>query len=254
MQWPGAARCGWRGGVWMPEPRALGRGKAGGASPPGPPEDISEQKKRKRAVGLVALEAAARRVLPPGCAVAGADPLVFSPLWAGEDVAGMVPRRRVEFSSGRAAARAALAHLGMAAVAIPQGADRAPVWPEGVAGSISHSGEACLASVSRSHRGVGLDLEPDVPLPDGVHALVVGPEDRPQGDGLALFCAKEAAFKAQYPLTGAMLGPEDLVIALGGDGRFAATLARDALPLRRGAVIHGRLLRVAGHVLAGCVI
>jgi 4'-phosphopantetheinyl transferase EntD len=42
--------------------------------------------------------------------------------------------------------------LGLPERPIPMGRDRAPVWPEGVVGSISHSDAFCLAAVARSDR------------------------------------------------------------------------------------------------------
>ena len=39
-------------------------------------------------------------------------------------------------------------------------AGRAPVWPKGVAGSISHSDSRAVAVVSRTRLGLGVDIEP----------------------------------------------------------------------------------------------
>ena len=50
-----------------------------------------------------------------------------------------VPRRRAEYLAGRRAAQAALLEHGVAACDIGTGGDRAPAWPEGYTGSITHS-------------------------------------------------------------------------------------------------------------------
>ena len=63
-----------------------------------------------------------------------------------------VPKRRREFTAGRTAARRACARLGVWAGALPVAADRTPVWPEGVVGSISHSDLSCAVLAGR--RGI----------------------------------------------------------------------------------------------------
>ena len=50
-----------------------------------------------------------------------------------------VPRRRVEFATGRLCARRAMAALGHARVSIPRAQDRVPIWPDGIVGSITHT-------------------------------------------------------------------------------------------------------------------
>lgn len=198
------------------------------------------------------LAALARGLLPPGCAVAAADPRVLHPLMPGEETAGMVPKRRAEFSAGRHAARQALAQLGLPAVAIPQGQDRAPVWPAGVAGTITHCDGACLAAVSVGMRGLGLDLEPDRPLDPQIHNLVLLPEDEvadPANPALVAFCAKEAAYKAQYALSRMLFGFDRLILRAGPEG-FTATFREETGPFAAGRVLQGRLARSGGFLLA----
>src|SRR5207244_6786257 len=63
---------------------------------------------------------------------------------------------------GRAAAREALARLGhVGDEPIGRGAGGEPLWPEGIVGAISHSGELAVAVVGRrtDFAGIGIDLE-----------------------------------------------------------------------------------------------
>ena len=78
-----------------------------------------------------------------------------------------VPARKAEFAGGRQAARDALAQLGCPPMPILVGEGRAPVWPNGFCGSITHTDGICLAIVghSRDFRSVGVDLDLDEPLP-----------------------------------------------------------------------------------------
>ncbi|HWS27500.1 MAG TPA: hypothetical protein VN259_13150, partial [Xanthomonadales bacterium] len=69
-----------------------------------------------------------------------------------------LPRRR-EFLAGRLAAHAALTALGERGAVGRQG--RAPVWPQGCSGSISHA-NGCAVAVAASARhwqALGIDLE-----------------------------------------------------------------------------------------------
>ncbi|MDJ0823306.1 MAG: 4'-phosphopantetheinyl transferase superfamily protein [Paracoccaceae bacterium] len=138
-------------------------------------------------------------------------------------IARAVPSRKAEFTGGRRAARAALTALGHPSQPIPMAADRAPVWPEGVRGSITHCGQTCMALVS-SHRdcaALGVDLEAATPLDDDLISEICHQSEAANGtDAKRVFSAKEAIYKAQYPLTGAFLGFDAVRVDL------AAGLAR----------------------------
>jgi 4'-phosphopantetheinyl transferase EntD len=205
---------------------------------------------------LAPLVSLARRLLPEGVAVAGADPGMMHPLLAGEALPGAVPARLREFSAGRHAARAALAALGEALAPVPRGDDRAPVWPQGVAGSITHTRGACLAAVARGRAGLGLDLEEDAPLDPSLWETVLLPEEAAWARGepdpgraaMLVFSAKEAAYKAQYAITRSLFGFEVLRVAI-TPGGLAARFTRDIAPFAAGDVLHGRHGRAEGHVL-----
>lgn len=170
-------------------------------------------------------------VLPPGFTVATDDPRREEQgLWPAEEaaIAQAIPTRRREFSAGRRAARAALRALGFADVAIPVGPDRAPTWPDGLCGSISHDDNLCFAAVGRTGAAcsIGIDVEPAVGLPRDVAALVCRAEagwlsglPDAQADmwSRVIFSAKESFFKAQFPLTGAWIGFEAVAAEPSGD-------------------------------------
>jgi 4'-phosphopantetheinyl transferase EntD len=79
-------------------------------------------------------------------------------------VARAVPSRRQEFALGRHLARLALKRLGGPEVAIPMGPDRAPLWPAGFCGSISHAGGWVLVAMAKEPGVLALDIEPATPL------------------------------------------------------------------------------------------
>ena len=199
------------------------------------------------------LVAALRRLVPGGAGIGAADPFGSYPLLPGEDLPGAVPRRLREFAAGRAAARVALAGIGVTARAIPRGADRAPIWPGEVVGSISHSATQCLAVAMPAGlcRGIGLDLEPALPLEPELWETILRPEERQGMTGAQakmIFSAKEAAFKAQYPVSRAMFGFDAMRIEVNGP-RFAAVFTQAVPPFAVGDRISGRIAHAAGHVV-----
>ena len=153
-------------------------------------------------------------------------------------IAKAVPSRKAEFAGGRIAARAALDKLGCAPVPIAVGEGRAPVWPKGFTGSITHTDDMCLAIVGRTAqvRSIGINLDRDSPLPADVIREVALSSELPAGGDLALaarrlFSAKEALFKAQYPMTGAFIGFHAMVCDLqSGVARFTDHDENKAIP------------------------
>lgn len=161
-----------------------------------------------------------------------------------ELAAAMPPPRRRDFLAGRLAARRALAGPGHPVPEILRDGRR-PRFPAGRVGSISHSGGlavALAASLTRFH-AVGCDLElRELPL-ESAH-IVLGPDERTWTDGtsaptaarrlLAVFSAKEAAYKAFAALLPAGQAP-------------ATLLAIEARPVPGGFRARPRAL--PGHVL-----
>jgi 4'-phosphopantetheinyl transferase EntD len=146
-----------------------------------------------------------------------------------------VEKRRREFRTGRACARLALRQLGIPHVPIPNGERGEPSWPSGIAGSITHCPGYCGAAVARVDGvlTVGIDAEVHAPLPEGVwEQIAFGPELRMLPGGGAgvcldrvLFSAKEAVYKAWFPLAKRWLGFEDVELTIDvGGGTFSARL------------------------------
>ena len=153
-------------------------------------------------------------------------------------VARATQKRRQEFATGRECAREALAALGFGKMPIMRGYRGAPQWPARIVGSITHCAGYCAAAVARAGDlvAIGLDAEPNAPLPGGVLEMVTQPAERARLRDLAaaepqiawdclLFCAKEAVYKAWFPLTGRWLGFADADITISAtDGTFHARL------------------------------
>ena len=147
--------------------------------------------------------------------------------------------RRRSFALGRAAAREALSQLDCTAGAIGKGPGGEPLWPEGFVGTISHSGDLAVAVVGRraDYDGLGVDVEQRSP---GLSArgarLVCTPaefdwvdQDPSSTRRTLLFSAKEAIFKALYPIERIWLGFGDAELTWDAErGGFDARLLKAA--------------------------
>ena len=145
----------------------------------------------------------------------------------------MIDKRLREFSAGRSAVRRAMQAIDLVPKPVPMAPDRSPCWPADVIGSISHCSNAAMAIVARhgTMRALGVDLEEAEPLDPDLWDTVLTPAERDRiDDGLAakrIFCAKEAVYKAQFPITGQILGFDDVVVTLKGDHFTARTKSGD---------------------------
>jgi 4'-phosphopantetheinyl transferase EntD len=192
-------------------------------------------------------------ILPPEVAVQEAfGDLPPIELFPAEEavIANAVDKRRREFTTARACARAALAKLGLPPVPILPGLRGAPQWPAGVVGSITHCAgyRASAVAHDRDIVTIGLDAEPHDTLPHGVLGAVASPAEQARVAALAaaepgvcwdrmLFCAKETVYKAWFPLTLRWLGFEDAVVDFDAAAQtFTARLLVD------GPVVNGTAL------------
>lgn len=152
-------------------------------------------------------------------------------------VEGAVAERRREFGTVRYCARKALLKIGVPAIPVLPDVDGAPRWPVGVVGSMTHCAGYRAAAVARSGElcGVGIDAEPHAAVPNAALDLVLRDEERARLMALAddrpdlhwdriLFCAKEAVYKAWFPLTRRWLDFADVSTTVHRDGTFQARL------------------------------
>jgi 4'-phosphopantetheinyl transferase EntD len=154
-------------------------------------------------------------LFPSGVVVVEALPWMWeTPAFPEEEqaVAGAVARRRREFRAGRHCARAALRELGIPDAALTVGPERAPVWPRGAVGAITHTDGYCAAAVARADEfaGTGLDAEQRGGVADGLVREICTEREWARiaeiDDALTIaFAAKEALHKCLNPPTGVTL-------------------------------------------------
>jgi len=175
------------------------------------------------------------------------DPPGLAPMPEEEPlIARSVAKRRNEFITVRHCARLALGELGFPPVPIRKGEKGEPCWPDGVVGSLTHCAGYRGAAVGRGAavRSVGVDAEPHDVLPHGVLDAISLDAERSEMAALPagvhwdriLFCAKEATYKAWFPLTKRWLGFEDAHITFridgsGSGGTFESVILIDGATL-----------------------
>jgi 4'-phosphopantetheinyl transferase EntD len=219
---------------------------------------------RARGDGLQVEEIARLFTRPVSVSVADETAYELAPM--SEELAAVaraVEKRRREFAAGRACARRALAQLGQGPVAIPVGPERAPVWPPGYVGSITHCEGFCCAVAASKDRvaGLGIDVEDASPLEPRAARLVLRPDEgdafkrmpAPVGTNWAklAFGAKEAAIKCYRPLVKGRLGFQEVMVRFSGNGAFEACLGSERSPAPGLPVLEGRWRIWGGRIYAG---
>jgi 4'-phosphopantetheinyl transferase EntD len=180
------------------------------------------------------------RILPDAAVVVGGGEEREVELFPQEEeaVGNAVEKRRREFVTARACARAALAQLGYPDQPVPSGSRGEPVWPAGVVGSITHCAgyRGCAVAPADEMATIGIDAEVAKPLPLDLIADIALPEERAGLQRLSLedstvswdrllFSIKESIYKAWFPLARTWLGFEDASVTIDrADGTFAAQL------------------------------
>jgi enterobactin synthetase component D len=163
-----------------------------------------------------------------------------------------VAKRRAEYAAGRRCALDAVRALRPGFAGQIASDDRAPRWPDGIVGSITHTDHFAWAAagLTSSVRGIGVDSEviPSAEAVDAIRKVATAPDDAPPGLGLdepthyaLLFSAKESLFKCLYPIVRQMFWYEDAGLRFDHAARrFVAKLRIDlGADLVRGVEVVG---------------
>ncbi len=147
-------------------------------------------------------------------------------------------KRLKDFCTGRFCARKALVRVDQEPAEILIGADKEPIWPDGIVGSISHSAELtgaviCLSSQIRS---IGLDIETIGKINADMWQMIFTqneqaflkslPHEQVPYYTTLLFSSKESFYKMQQPITHSFLEFTDVEISRLGD-EFEIKILKD---------------------------
>ncbi|MEM7287284.1 MAG: 4'-phosphopantetheinyl transferase superfamily protein [Actinomycetota bacterium] len=180
-------------------------------------------------------------------------------LWPEERAAlgEVVPGRWWDWVTGRRCARRAFTVLGVDPAPVLRRPKREPRWQPEVVGAITHTAGYAAAAVARAGdvRSIGLDAEPDQPLPDGVLRRIARDEEldwvASGVSGVAnadrlLFSVKESIYKAWFPVAERWLGFDEASVEVDqAGGLFRAEILVDG-PL---SSVTGRYTSVGGIVV-----
>ncbi|MDH1263388.1 4'-phosphopantetheinyl transferase superfamily protein [Pseudomonas sp. GD03944] len=177
-----------------------------------------------------------------------------------------VAKRQTEYLAGRLCAREALRRVSGLAVVPGIGEDRAPQWPAGLSGSITHGTgwAAAVVAPASAWRGLGLDVEQRLPVEraDRLAPEILTPDEWRRIQHLAdeerawrvslTFSLKESLFKALYPLTLQRFYFHDAELAaLQDDGRATLRLLIDLHPeWLSGTEVQGQFGEFDDHLLS----
>lgn len=130
-----------------------------------------------------------------------------------------VAKVRRQSGAARLIARSLLELIGEAPSSIPRSLSGAPLWPSGIVGSLAHDETMAVAVIARRSdiAAVGVDIEPDEPLASDLVMVVATSSERRRYDqallaSRRLFAAKEAVFKATFPIDGVFLDFHDIEV------------------------------------------
>lgn len=137
-----------------------------------------------------------------------------------EPLASAADKRKIDWILGRHCARKACQAMGWdpeEPLEIPLGSDGAPVWPDGLVGSITHTRGFAAAAIARVKETEGLGVDSEVIMNDKTRSEVKDQISSPGeaawaesgSHGLGpntaytlLFSAKESIFKCLHPFVG----------------------------------------------------
>ncbi len=205
-----------------------------------------------------------RPLLKSDIALALVNPLDDPPAPFAAEAACLSPnavdKRRREFAAGRAAAHQAMQALGQQPVAIPVGENRAPIWPERLVGSISHTRSCAMAVVAKrgAIQGLGIDVEEDKPLADDLWPAICSQQEQawlrqqhnPGQLAKLVFSAKEAAYKCQFIVSQRYYGFDGMELTLDLEtSSFSARFCADQPPFNCDDCITGRFAIGAGLIV-----
>ncbi|MER9877236.1 4'-phosphopantetheinyl transferase superfamily protein [Mesorhizobium sp. M0195] len=149
------------------------------------------------------------------------EPADESTLYASEvtPMGRAVTKVRRQSGAARVIARTLLGKLGFPPLPILKTRSGVPIWPAGIVGSLAHHDTVAAAAIAGTKRiaTLGIDIEPNEPLPENLIELIATPNEQRMYDlrlleRRDLFVLKEAVYKAYFPLYNDVLEFQDVEI------------------------------------------
>ncbi len=162
-----------------------------------------------------------------------------------------VAKRRAEYLASRVCVRYALGQLGIDHFILTNDKDRAPLWPQGIVGSLSHTHHCISLLLARatSHKLPGVDCEKVMKhqTAEEMQSMIITPQEMTvlQQSGLPFaaaltvaFSLKESLYKAMFPQLRTFMNFDsaEIISCTPNAGRVGLRLTRtfsDAFPAGR---------------------
>jgi len=176
----------------------------------------------------------------------------------------------LDFIGRRLCAKKALEKLGVNEFPILMANDRSPIWPEGIAGTISHTDGYCGVAVAskRDTESLGLDIECIERLKPECYYLICTDREQSRIKHLQIeeqkrlaalmFSAKECFYKCQYFINKCWAGFHEAEIFANinnNQGEFEIVLLNDiGKYFKKNSTLKGRFLFSKGYVITGLTI
>ncbi|MBV1884298.1 MAG: 4'-phosphopantetheinyl transferase superfamily protein [Pseudomonadales bacterium] len=197
-------------------------------------------------------------LLPPATAVCHATSKMWETTVRPDEeahIANAVEKRKREFRAGRNAARQALCQLDSQfnphTTSLLPGEKRQPLWPDHIAGAITHSADQCYAAVALKSniKSLGIDVEESEPLQSNILKMICTPEEikwlSSLKDGLfwakLIFSAKESIYKTYFPICHSYLDFLEATLEIDrANETFSATILVDTCDTLGTQTLEGR--------------
>ncbi|MCW8090248.1 4'-phosphopantetheinyl transferase family protein [Alteromonas sp. ASW11-130] len=177
-------------------------------------------------------------------------------------ISNAVKKRKSEFLAGRYLAKLALQSLGSDDTFVCVGKNRAPIWPKGFIGSISHTDDTAICAMAKRNEVSRLGLDIETVLPQSVAKEIIksvlitsefalaGSVTEPDTQMTTLiFSAKESLFKALYSEVGYYFGFENAEVKVVNTrtGKFVIELTSQLTPSLPGGTRFEGLFEILGN-------
>jgi len=180
-----------------------------------------------------------------------------------EHTSRMATKRLNDFRASRFCARRCLSQLGIEPFALLSRSNRAPIWPDGIIGSISHTTNLCAAAVIEKNgvTGIGIDVETTKPINMDILDMICSNNEikrlKKQGDPLILgkvvFSIKESIFKCFNPRFDHWLDFKDVNLELSmKDKRYHMNFREKVEPELKNCTINGHWFLGQKFILSSC--
>ncbi len=176
-----------------------------------------------------------------------------------------VVKRQAEYFAGRYTAKLALSALGIENTAVSTGANRAPIWPIAIIGSISHTHNKAYSAVGTKtdFDYIGIDFEEFISpsTSKDIASTIINPNEQARLASYNLnfeklltlvFSAKESLFKALYPQVNAYFdfSAAEMVSIAEQDNQFIIQLTQSlSSGMPKGKCFKGYFKLMNNHVL-----